>query len=91
MAENKAGGGTTDKMNPEKPTEYDVWKPADGLFKGEDVAKWITFVSRRKGYQGFVRVVGGEEGFTSNTSKKFYIPPKCDCEVLGCEIMFSRA
>lgn len=78
-------------MNPEEPTVYDVWKPADGLFKGEGVAKWITFTSRRKDSDGFVRVVGGEEGFTRDTSKKFYVPKWCDCEVLGCKIMFSRA
>ena len=23
---------------------HHVWKPADGLFKGEATAKWITFV-----------------------------------------------
>jgi len=91
MAESKQQDGTTEKMNPEEPTVYDVWKPVDGLFKGEGVAKWITFVSRRKGHDGFVRVVGGDEGFTRDTSKKFYVPKWCDCEVLGCKIMFSKA
>jgi len=77
-------------MNPEEPTVYDIWKGADGLFPAEGTAKWISFVSSREGLAGFVRVVGGEEGFTNNTEKKFYIPPGHDCEVLGCRIMFTR-
>jgi len=79
-----------ERMNPDDPV-YDIWKPADGIFKGEDIAKWITFVSTRKDRPGFVRVVGGEEGYTRDTSKKFYIPAGHDCEVLGCKIMFTRA
>lgn len=72
-------------------TVYDVWKRADGLFPAEDSAKWISFVSSREGLSGFVRVVGGDEGFTGNTVKKFYIPSGHSCEVLGCRIMFTQA
>jgi len=89
MADQKSSEVAEEKMNPEQPTVYDLWKPADGLFKGEAAAKWISFVSSRKGLDGFVRVVGGDEGLTSKASK-FYIPPWHDCEVLGCRIMFTR-
>jgi hypothetical protein len=79
------------KMNPNGPTIYDAWKSADGLFKGEAVAKWITFKSSSDDSPGFVRVVGGEEGYTTDTPRKFFVPPNHSCEVLGCEIMFSQA
>jgi len=29
----------------------------------------------REGLAGFIRIVKGDEGFTRNTIKKFYIPP----------------
>jgi len=90
MSGQKGTAGTEDKMNPEGPTVYDVWKPADGLFKAEDAAKWITFVSSLEGYAGYVRVVGGDELITYDTEKKLYIPAGKNCEVLGCKIMFTR-
>jgi len=80
-----------EKMNPEDPTLYDVWRPADGLFKAENVAKRITFVSNRTGSWGFVRVVGGEEGYAGQESKTFNVPAGHKCEVMGCKIMFTRA
>jgi hypothetical protein len=75
----------------ENQTVYDEWIPADGYFEAEDNAKWITFISSTKGYAGFVRVVGREEGYTGDKPKKFYIPAGHSCEVLGCRIMFTRA
>lgn len=82
---------TEEKMNPEEPTTYDVWKRADGLFPPEAAAKWISFVSSREGLDGFVRVVGGDERFADNAEKKLYVPSWHSCEVLGCRIMFTRA
>lgn len=79
------------RMNPDDPTIYDIWKPADGIFKGEAVAKWITFVSSRKDRAGWVKVIGGEEGYAKEKSRKFYIPAGHNFEVLGCKIMFTRA
>jgi len=92
MADQKSSKGRTieEKMNPEEPTEYDVWKPADGLFRAETTEKWISFMSSNNEREGFVRVVGGEEGFANEIPKKFRVPPGHNCEVLGCRIMFSR-
>ncbi|KAJ9309905.1 hypothetical protein DTO217A2_543 [Paecilomyces variotii] len=80
-----------EKMNPNGPTIYDVWKPADGLFKAEATAKTIYFRSRSESSDGFVRVVGGEEGYTTGEIRSFFVPPNHSCEVLGCEIKFTRA
>jgi len=92
MAEqNSSQEPAEEKMNPNEPTVYDVWKRADGLFPAEDKAKWISFVSSRGNLDGFVRVVGGEEGFTDDKVRKFFIPPGHSCEVLGCKILFTRA
>jgi len=91
MAEQKQQEKAEDKMNPEGPTIYDEWKPADGLFKAENVAKRITFVSRKNDSWGFVRVVGGNEGYTRSEEKTFDVPAGHKCEVLGCKIMFTRA
>jgi hypothetical protein len=76
--------------NGEYQTVYDVWKRADGLFHAENTEKWISFVSSSNERAGFVRVVGGEEGFTHKILKKFHVPAGHSCEVLGCEIMFTR-
>ena len=56
-------------------TVYNVWKRADELFPAEDSAKQILFMLSREGLAGFIRIVKGDEGFTRNTIKKFYIPP----------------
>jgi hypothetical protein len=90
MAGKDSPEGTDDKMDPDGPTLFGVWKPADGLFRGEPTGKWITFVSSSEDSAGFVRVVGGDEGYTSDKPKKFYVPPNHSCEVLGCKIMFTR-
>jgi hypothetical protein len=90
MAGKDSPEGTDDKMDPDGPTLFGVWKPADGLFQGEPTGKWITFVSSSENSAGFVRVVGGDEGYTSDKPRKFYVPPYHSCEVLGCKIMFTR-
>ncbi|EDN02506.1 predicted protein [Histoplasma mississippiense (nom. inval.)] len=82
---------TEEKMDPEAPTIYDIWKAADGLFKGESVAKRITFMSSRDGFAGFVRVIGGDEGYAGQNPRTFDIPAWHSCEVLGCKIKFTRA
>ena len=43
----------------------------------------------REGLDGFVRIIKGDEGFTSNILKKFYILLEHSCEVLGYKIMFT--
>jgi hypothetical protein len=61
------------------------------MFAAEDVAKDISFVSNREPLPGFVRVIGGDEGFTYSELKKFHVPAGHELEVLGCRIMFTRA
>ena len=75
-----------------KQTTYDTWIRGDGLYEAEPVNKWISFKD------GFVRVRKGdwttivEEGWSARgQEKKFYVPAWHFCEVLGCEIKFSRA
>lgn len=73
-------------------TEYGVWKPADGLFKEDETEKVIHFISSSD-TKGFVRVVGGEAGYTNEDGKEpkqFTVPKGAKCEVLGCKIMFTR-
>jgi len=91
MAEQESAGAGEERMNPDGPTVYDVWKPADGLFKSENVAKYINFVSKRKDKPGWVKVVGGEEGYARDKPRKFNIPAGHEFEALGCNVMFSRA
>jgi len=72
------GGRTEVKM-----TVYDVWQQADGLHKGEESPKWISFKN------GFVRVREKnwttivEEGWAGEVERKFFIPSWHSCEVLG--------
>ncbi|OQE29105.1 hypothetical protein PENFLA_c004G09060 [Penicillium flavigenum] len=82
--------GLVDKMDPEGPTIYNVWKQADGLFKDEDTEKWITFMARTDHHPGFVRVVGGDEGFTTTAPRTFLVPPNHNIEVFSCKIMFTQ-
>lgn len=72
-------------------TIYDVWKSADGLFAGQPEDKLITFKSSSDGSVGFVRVVGGEEGYTTQGERTFRIPSGASFEVLGCMVKFTRA
>lgn len=73
-------------------TIYDVWHKADGLHKGEESPKWITFKN------GFVRVrksdwvTIAQEGWATDTPESFFVPPLYSCEVLGNpDIRFIRA
>ena len=74
----------------EHQTVYNVWKPADGVFKSENITKYIHFVSKRSDKLGWVKVVGGSEGYASNTLQKFEILADCEFEVLSCNIMFTQ-
>jgi hypothetical protein len=73
-------------------TIYDEWKPADGLFWGKPENKKITFIPSSED-PGFVRVVGGEEGYirVNEPPRTFDIPSGASFEVLGCLIKFTRA
>lgn len=81
-------------------TTYDEWKLADGFFPGKAENKKITFKSssedsksNREDSVGFVRIDGGEEGYTiKDKERTFSIPPGASFEVLGgCWIKFTRA
>jgi len=87
--EQESAGASEERMNPDGPTVYGVWKPADGLFKSEDVAKYIHFKSKRNDIPGWVKVVGGDQGHVRDTQRKFNIPAGHEFEVLGCIVMFS--
>jgi hypothetical protein len=50
-----------------------------------------TFKSSSEGSAGFVRVIGGEEGYADKTERTFRVPPNHSFEVLGCMIKFTRA
>lgn len=77
-------------MNPEDPAVFDRWIAADGKFKADGINKNIDFMGR-EGQWGFVRVVGGDEGYANKESKKFYIPGTSDYEILRCTVMLTRA
>jgi len=79
------------KKSLDNPIVYDIWIPADGIIKGDNVAKYISFKPKTKEKSGFMRVIGGDEGYTSNQkARKFYVPAEHDCEVFSCNIMFTR-
>jgi len=81
---------TAEKMNPDEATLYDEWRHADGIFKPEDVAKYISFLPATQGRPGFVRVQGAEEGLASAEVTKYHIPAGSTTEVLNCKIKFTK-
>jgi hypothetical protein len=74
-------------------TQYDEWKIADGSYPGKAENKVITFKASSEDSAGFVRVNGGEEGYTiKDKERSFSIPPGASFEVLGgCWFKFTRA
>ncbi|KAJ5800868.1 uncharacterized protein N7518_002936 [Penicillium psychrosexuale] len=96
MADNTSPHTAVEKLNPNEPTIYNIWKAADGSFAEEPVGKTIKFKLRSGKPYGLARVFGkeGEEDKTkwaSDESQELYIPPHRRYEVFRCIIKFIPA